>query len=49
MVQKIRDMTITIEMVLFKIMVAIVIKIQHKETGEMEDKSRASNVGDGDI
>ena len=38
MAQEIRDQAITTEMVLIEIMVAIVIKIQHKRTGELEVK-----------
>ena len=44
MVWGIRDQTVTIEKVLIKIMVAIVVKIQHNGTGELEVKYSASAV-----
>ena len=49
MVQGIRDQAIIIEMVLIKIMVAIVVKIQQKGTRELEVMSSVSDVRAGDI
>ena len=44
-----RDQTITIEMVLIEIMVAVVIKMKCKGTAESEDRSSASIAKDEDI
>ena len=49
MVQETREQVIIIEMVLIKIMVVIVIKLQHKGTGEQEVNSTASDAWGGDI
>ena len=47
MTQEIRDQAITIEMVIIKVMVAIVIKIQHKGAGGLEGKPSACDGGVG--
>ena len=49
MVQGIRDQTVTKEMVLIAIKVAMVIKIKHMGTIELEVRSTASSGMDGDI
>ena len=49
MVQKIRDQPITIKRVYIKIMIAMLIKYQHKGMGELEVKSSVFDSRGGDI